>query len=155
MAVTKSAETHDKSTSRVCMCDSLNDGCSHDVSESFILLSESALGNYHLGPLSPIAVWAILGALRSPVSDVCCWVNLQLRRPGPATSDGINRENVEGWEGWEGRLTAKMLEGEEQRGRNWTQTLDIRPLQDNTRTWVGVWMSRDGVQNGKNRNYPK
>lgn len=50
-------------------------------------------------PFSPIAVWAILGALRSPASDVCCWVNLQLRRPGPATSDGINRENIEGWEG--------------------------------------------------------
>lgn len=63
----------------------------HIMLESFILLSESVLGNYHLGPHSPIAVWAILGALRSPVSDVCCWVNLQLRRPGPATSDGINR----------------------------------------------------------------
>eukprot|EP00064_Thunnus_orientalis_P004880 superscaffoldBa00000461_g4893 len=59
---------------------------------------ESVLGNYHWGPLSPIAVRAILGALRSPVSDVCCWVNLQLRRPGPATSDGINREKMEEWE---------------------------------------------------------
>lgn len=76
-------------------------------------------GNYHLGPLSPIAVWAILGALRSPVSDVCCWVNLQLRRPGPATSDGINREKMEGWEGWRGGGAATMLEQQEQRGRNW------------------------------------
>lgn len=81
-----------KTTSRVCV----GDGCSHDVWKASFCCQKSVLGNYHLGPLSPIAVWAILGALRSPVSDVCCWVNLQLQRPGPATSDGINRENIDG-----------------------------------------------------------
>lgn len=54
-------------------------------------MSESVLGNYHLGPHSPIAVWAILGAQLSSVGDVCCWVNLQLQRPGPATLNGIGR----------------------------------------------------------------
>ena len=116
VAVQRSAETHDKSTGRVLRGWLIKWWVFTWCWQSFILLSELVHGNYHLGPLSPIAVWAILGSLRSPVSDVCCWVNLQLWRPGPATSDGINRENMEGWEGLERRVPAKMLEGGEQRG---------------------------------------
>lgn len=68
-------------------------------------LSEWVLGNYHLGPCSPIAVGAILGALRSPDGDVCCWVNLQALGLQPRTaSSGRTRD---------GRETASVLEGEE------------------------------------------
>lgn len=69
------------------------------ILKSSILLSKSVLGNRHLGPHSPCAVRAILGALRFPGGDVCCWVNLQLRPPRPPTSDDTERITVrsEGW----------------------------------------------------------
>lgn len=63
--------------------------------KSLILLSESILGNCHLGPQSLGAVWAILGDLRSPVSDVCCWVKMLLQQPGSATSNGTKRRQSE------------------------------------------------------------
>ena len=117
------------------MSDSSNDGRSHNV--CFILLSDSAIGNYHLGPLSPIAVWAILGSLHFPVGDVCCWVNLQLRRPGPATSDCINRGG-------------KWMDG--RGGGNWSGNVKkIQVLRDDTRT--RVWSEWEKMLLENNFNY--
>jgi len=84
-----------------------------------------------LGPT--FAVWAILGAPRfpsSPGSDVCCWVNVQLRADWACNLRWHQSGGTwEGGGGW-------MLDGEERQRRNLDRKRQRR---------LGVWIKVHNV----------